>query len=315
MGGSSYSRDVYSSSSSSSWGTSSTSVTKLSNNTLDGSMKSNGKVIKSTSKNPIVIVLDVTGSNIDFARLVYDKMPMFYGQIEEKQYLKDFDIAILAIGDVGMGDSYPLQIGDFAKGIEIDSWLERLVLEGHGGGNRRESYELAAHYLNECCEFEKDAEPIVFFIGDEAAYDEVKKKEADEYGIPCSQNHDPFPKLIEKFDNNVFMLLNKYCGRDFESDITNFWQRKLPSEHTIKIKEEKSIVDLMLGIIALLNKRRLAAIETDMLLRGQTHARLTNVRDSLLELSRSTELAAVPNINTDVMSLKKTNKANKGKRI
>ena len=36
------------------------------------------------------IVLDVTGSNINFARLVYDKLPMFYGEIEQKGYLNDF---------------------------------------------------------------------------------------------------------------------------------------------------------------------------------------------------------------------------------
>ena len=147
MGGSSYDRDVYSGSSYSSWGTSSTSTAKLSSSKLDASMKPN-KIIKSTSKNPIVIVLDVTGSNIDFARLVYDKMPMFYGTIEEKKYLDDFDIAILAVGDC-TNDYYPLQVAEFAKGIELDAWMEKLVLESGGGGTKRESYEFAAHYLNE----------------------------------------------------------------------------------------------------------------------------------------------------------------------
>ena len=87
MGGYSYDRDVYSSSSSSSWssssnfGASSYSTSKLSSTTLDYSMEPNGKIIKSTTKSPIIIVLDVTGSNINFARVVYDKLPMFYGQM------------------------------------------------------------------------------------------------------------------------------------------------------------------------------------------------------------------------------------------
>ena len=93
MGSYSYDRDVYSSSSYSNWGASSYSTSKLSSTTLDETVKPNGKVIKSTSKNPIIIVLDVTGSNINFARLVYDKLPMFYGEIEQKGYLNDFDIS------------------------------------------------------------------------------------------------------------------------------------------------------------------------------------------------------------------------------
>ena len=95
MGSYSYDRDVYSSSSYSNWGASSYSTSKLSSSILDESVKPNGKIIKTTSKNPVIIVLDVTGSNINFARLVYDKLPMFYGEIEQKGYLNDFDIQLL----------------------------------------------------------------------------------------------------------------------------------------------------------------------------------------------------------------------------
>ena len=93
MGGFSYDRDVYSSSSSSSWGSSSDSFgassyskSRLSSSTLDASMLPNGKILESKTKNPIIIVLDVTGSNIDFARVVYDKLPMFYGILSSSEY-------------------------------------------------------------------------------------------------------------------------------------------------------------------------------------------------------------------------------------
>lgn len=315
MGGSSYDRDVYSGSSYSGWGTSSESKSRLSRNSLDGTMKPNGKIIKSTTKNPIVIVLDVTGSNINFARLVYDKMPMFYGQIEEKKYLDDFDIAILAVGD-STCDSYPLQVGNFAKGIELDSWMEKLVLEGGGGYGLCESYQLAAHYLNKNCEFDKNATPVVFFIADEKAYDEVNAKECSECGLELEQSYDPFPLLNKKFGNNVFVMLNKYGGREFRDEITESWKSKMPNQHTIQIKEEKSIVDLMLGIIALLNKRKLKSIESDMLSRGQTKERLENVRNSLLELSQSKDLISIDEVHTEGLSLVKTLKPNnKGKRL
>lgn len=250
MGSYSYDRDVYSGSSYSSWGASSYSTSKLSSTSLDSSVKPNGKVMKSNSKNPIIIVLDVTGSNINFARLVYDKLPMFYGEIEQKGYLDDFDICVCAVGDAKC-DDYPIQIGTPAKGLEIDTWMEKLVLESGGGGQRTESYELMAHYLLNATEFRSDATPTIFFIADEKPYDKVSKNEASEIGLPIEKDYSPWDELNKKYKNNVYVMLNKYCGRSFDSDITDAWKKVLAPEHTLRIPEEKAIVDLMLGVLAI----------------------------------------------------------------
>ena len=311
MGSYSYDRDVYSSSSYSNWGSSGYSASKLSANTLDESINPNGKVIKSNSKNPIIIALDVTGSNINFARLVYDKLPMFYGEIEQKGYLEDFDICVCAVGDATC-DDYPIQIGTPAKGLEIDTWMEKLVLESGGGGQRTESYELMAHYLLNSTEFEKDSNPIVFFIADEKPYDNVKEEEANEIGLPIQKEYNPWPELNKKFKDNVFVMLNKYCGNKFENDITDKWKKILPPQHTIRIPEEKAIVDLMLGILAI-QKQELEDYAIDMKNRGQTQQRIEGVTESLQELSDSTALSTHVNTNLPSQLNLKPNK--KGKRI
>ena len=245
MGGSSYDRDVYSSSSSSGWGSSSGSSfgassyssSKLSASYLKDEMLPNNKILESKTKTPIIIVLDVTGSNIDFAKVVYDKMPMFYGQIEQKGYLKDFDIAFCAVGDA-YTDSYPMQVAEFAKGIELDSWLEKFVLEGCGGGQVKESYELMAYYLYKNTKFSPGSNPIIFFIGDEKPYPSVNKSQAQKFGIECPEGcANPFELLRKKAKDNVFMLLNKYCGNEFRDDITSCWEKLLAPEHVIKINE------------------------------------------------------------------------------
>ena len=322
MGGYSYDRDVYSSSSSSSWGSSSSSSSfgsssysksKMSRTTLDSSMNPKGKILKSTSKHPIIIMLDVTGSNINFARVVYDKMPMFYGQIEQKGYLDDFDISICAVGDA-YSDHYPLQIGSFAKGIEIDSWLEKLVLEGGGGGQGMESYELAAYYLYKNAKFEKGAEPIIFFIGDEAAYPTVNMMQARRVGAICDEkNIKPFDLLREKSNDNVFMLLNKFCGRRFDEEITESWEELLAPQHVVKIEEEKSIVDLMLGIISMVSSARtLDTYKIDMIDRGQSQKRIEGVSKSLEGLST----ALVPiKMNGDITATSGKKSTQKGKRL
>lgn len=314
MGGGSYDRDVYSGSSYDSWGASSVSTSKLSSSKLDGSMQPKGKVIKSSSKNPLIIVLDVTGSNINFAKLVYDKLPMFYGEIVEHKYLDDFDVCICAIGDSDMGDYYPLQIGTFAKGIEIDSWIEKLVLEGHGGGNMHESYELAAHYLLNNFEYDKDAKPLIFFIGDEMPYAVVSKENAEDMGIPITEVYDPFPEMNKKFKNKVYMMLNKYQGSYFDEDVEKAWRKAMSSEHLIKINEEKAIVDLMLGIIAMEGKKNLKTYALDMGNRGQTQGRISGVTSSLQGLSTTMALQNVEDISADLPMARRLSQ-NKGTRI
>lgn len=313
MGSYSYDRDVYSGSSYSSWGTSTVSDEKLSSTKLDKSMNPKGRKIKSTTKNPIIIALDVTGSNIDFAKLVYDKFPMFYGELEKKGYLEDFDISMCAIGDAYC-DDYPIQVGDFAKGLEIDSIIEKMVLEGGGGGQVTESYELMAHYLLHNTEFESNAKPLLFFIADEMPYDKVNKLQASEIGVPIEKEYNPFPELNKKFGDNVYCMLNKYNGI-FRNEITDAWKKRMPTQHVIRIPEEKAIVDLILGVIAV-QKKELDVYALDMKTRGQTKARITGVTSALQELSDSTALQRIDDIRTDLpMEMKMKPNKNLGKRL
>ena len=309
-----YDRDVHGSSSSTNWGSSTYAAEKLSSSELDSSMLPNGKRIRSNSKNPVIIILDVTGSNINFARLVYDKLPMFYGEIFDHKYLEDFDICICAIGDAGKYDEYPLQIGTFAKGQEIDAWVEKLVLESGGGGNMHESYELAAHYLLNNFDYDKDAKPIIFFVGDEMPYAVVDKGLSNRFDIPIEKEYDPFPLLNAKFNNRVYMMLNKYFGRSFVDEVTNAWSKEMPPEHVVKISEEKAIVDLMLGIIAMEGKKNLRTYALDMGNRGQTRDRISGVTSSLQELATTMALQSVEDIQTDLPMTRRLDQ-NKGTRI
>ena len=306
MGGSSYDRDVYSSSSSGAWSGnfgSDASKKAFRGTTLDESMFPYGRTLRANCRVPILVMLDVTGSNIDFARIVYDKMPMFFGQIEQQNYLDDFEIAVCAVGDA-YSDKYPLQIPEFGKGIEIDSWLTKLVLEGGGGGQKRESYELAAYYLAKHFEFRDDAEPIVFFIADESPYAQVSDSQvrnivADE---PVEDQR-PFETLAKSIHNRLYLILNPYGGRSQDQSIYDDWRNVVDPEHIVRfgIGQEKSIVDTMLGIIALsFGTRSIAAYKNDMVGRGQTQERVSAVIANLgtlrLEASEPKKLSGLKSL-------------------
>ena len=48
----------------------------------------------------------------DWSKIIYDKMPMFYGQIMMQEYLTDPAISFCAVGDA-IHDRAPIQVTDF----------------------------------------------------------------------------------------------------------------------------------------------------------------------------------------------------------
>lgn len=95
---------------------------------------------------------------------------MFYGQIKLQGYLPDPAISFCAIGDATC-DEAPLQVSGFGQGKEIDEIVQKLYLEGHGGANEHESYELAAYFYNHHVKLTANSLAFFFVTGDEAYFE------------------------------------------------------------------------------------------------------------------------------------------------
>lgn len=297
MGGPSYDRDVYESSSSNSYSSSSNNAMS-SQHYLHDDLNPKGKVIKTEVKSPVVIIFDETGSMDDFPKIFLDKAPMFYGQIEQQGYLKDFALSFCAIGDARNNENAPLQVGDFEQGIKLDDILKKIYLEKNGGGQQKETYELAAYYYLHHCEMPNSELPFLFFIGDEGFYSKITASILKEYlGEKSSEEKDSkhiFAELNKKFQNNVFLFHRSYGDSSVDREVTNQWKEVLPAEHLIHMKEDKSIVDLMLGVIAMVsNARNLDAYTADMKSRGQDIKRISTVSSALTPLSNTMSLVKV----------------------
>jgi hypothetical protein len=77
-----------------------------------------------------------------------------------------------AIGDATC-DRAPLQVGQFESDNRMDDDLSRILLEGGGGGQKTESYELAMYFMArhtaaDCYE-KRGKRGYLFIIGDELA--------------------------------------------------------------------------------------------------------------------------------------------------
>ncbi len=133
---------------------------------------------------PIAVLFDVTGSMGGVPRVLQTKLPQLLGLLTRKGYATDPHIMFGAVGDATC-DRVPLQIGQFESDNRMDEDLERIVLEGGGGGQKRESYELAMYFMarhTSLDSFEKRGRRgYLFLIGDEMPYAQVKPKEVSAF--------------------------------------------------------------------------------------------------------------------------------------
>jgi hypothetical protein len=177
MGGGYYDRDVGMTESAAPTEFTAAAATAMSQKGPHDDLLPRGRVLTCERKNPIVVAMDVTRSRGNDSKVVYDKMPMLYGQIMMQGYLEDPAISFAAIGDASSGDRSPLQVCDFASGTELDAWLTKIWLEEGGGGTGRESYELAAFFYARRTELNPGEKGFFFFTGDEGFYPEVAREQ------------------------------------------------------------------------------------------------------------------------------------------
>ncbi len=173
---------------------------------------------------PIVVAMDVTRSRGDDAKVIYEKLPMFIGQLIMKGYVPHPTISFAAVGDASSGDQAPIQVGQFEADNRLDEQLSKIWLEEGGGGTGQESYELMAYYYAKhsvlACN-QRGKKGFFFFLGDEGFYPEVAQDQVkvwigDELpaNIPAPQI---FKDLQEKYD--VFFIYPKKSWEERKTDI------------------------------------------------------------------------------------------------
>ncbi len=127
----------------------------------------------------IVFALDITGSMGSIPKLIATKqLPNFMKVLTECK-IDDPQLLFMAVGDANY-NSAPLQVGQFESTAELmDQWLTQVYLEGGGGGNRMENYELGMYFLathtEMDCKVKRDKRGYLFMTGDEKAYPTLSK--------------------------------------------------------------------------------------------------------------------------------------------
>ncbi len=119
----------------------------------------------------IIVGCDVTGSmGVIADTLVREGLGVLFEEIYERKPVSDPHIMVTGIGDADY-DSAPLQVSQFEADITITDQLEKIYIEGGGGGNQHESYDLpmyfAAYHTSIDCFEKRNKKGYLFTIGDE----------------------------------------------------------------------------------------------------------------------------------------------------
>ena len=208
------------------------------------------------TSNAIGVGLDVTGSMGRVSKLIHDKLPTLMGLLTRKNYIADPQIMFSAIGDVTC-DRVPLQVGQFESGAEMEGDLSNFFLEGGGGGQRTESYELYAYFMArhtaiDCME-KRNKRGYLFIIGDEMPYPRVKKPEVQAVIGGGLEADIPTPEIFKELSKKylTFYILPEGASYGGDETIIRHWADLLGGEHVLQLKDPEAAAELIATQIGL----------------------------------------------------------------
>ena len=195
------------------------------------------------------VLIDVTGSMQTVPRILQANLPRLMGLLIHKDYLEHPQILIGAVGDATC-DAAPLQVGQFESGIEIEEDLGKLFLEGGGGGQVTESYELAMYFMArhtgiDCLE-KRGKRGYLFLIGDEAPYPRVKRSEVEQVLGYSLQADLPIEELIAELQRtyDVYFVLPKMTHHWNNAAVHRRWWRLL-GQNVLRLEDPAGICELI----------------------------------------------------------------------
>lgn len=89
---------------------------------------------------PVILALDVTGSMGGTCKETAETLGIIMTNLYKKY--KDIEFCVMGIGDLAY-DCAPIQMSQFESDVRIAEALDKIYIEGGGGGNRYESYTAA----------------------------------------------------------------------------------------------------------------------------------------------------------------------------
>ena len=196
---------------------------------------------------PIAVLFDVTGSMQSVPRVLQTKLPELFGLLLRKGYTEHPQILFGAVGDATC-DRVPLQLGQFESDNRMDDDLGNILLEGGGGGQMTESYELAMYAMARHTALDsvdrRGRRGYLFLIGDEKPYGKVKAREVrDVLGDDIAEDI-PITAILAELRRSydVYFILPAGTAHAGSTDVLGTW-RKLLGQNVIELDDLDAVCE------------------------------------------------------------------------
>jgi hypothetical protein len=216
-------------------------------------MNPHGKTRESRDSNEhpdsvsIAVVFDVTGSMGTVPRVLQTKLGSLMRLLIQKGYVEHPQVLFGAVGDAYC-DAVPLQIGQFESGLEMDDELGKIYLEGGGGGQVHETYELAVYFLArhtsiDCYE-KRGHKGYMFTIGDEKPYGVVRRQHVREHIGDTLEQDIPVEQIVAEAQQRYeyFHIIPTNTSHGQNPEVQARW-KELLGERVLLLDDESAVCE------------------------------------------------------------------------
>lgn len=201
---------------------------------------------------PIAVIFDETGSMGQDASRVQSKLANLFGLLLRKGYVEDPQILTGAYGDART-DRVPLQVSQFESDNRVDEALDKLFIEGNGGGNGGESQALAWYYLahhTATDAWEKRGKKgYAFLIADEITHELTAQEIQNFIGDGEPQGKFDLASLAKTLQEKweVFILVNNNYAAQGQGSV-KFYQKYFGEKNVLVLETAESVTETI-GIV------------------------------------------------------------------
>lgn len=211
--------------------------------------------VQNPNATPIIIASDVTGSmGMISDHIIRSGLGTLVQEIIDRQPVQDPQICCMAIGDI-FYDRAPLQVTQFEPDVGITTQLEQMFLEGGGGGNRSESYQLPwyfATFHTSTDHYELRGEKgYLFTIGDEEVPPTLEKAQLARIGITVQQDYtteELYKMVSEKYHTFHIIVEQGSHMRHRPHEVRSSW-KELMGDHAIQLRDYTKLSEVVVSVI------------------------------------------------------------------
>jgi hypothetical protein len=210
--------------------------------------------VDNPNSTPLIVGVDVTGSMGMLADALARKGlgTLFEGVLARKP-ITDPHVMFMAIGDANY-DTAPLQVSQFEADNRIVEQLTKIWIEGNGGGNGFESYNLpwyfaAMHTVHDSIE-KRGKRGYLFTVGDEEAPEALTRDQIKRFIGDTPEAEMTTRDLLQLAQRSydVFHVIVKEGSHGRHPRTMSSW-KELLGQHVIELPDHRCLSEVIVSAI------------------------------------------------------------------